>query len=204
MDPGMKSEGEALSHRVPAESNIEVLCSWIILIVHPVAIFFTAMSRKLLLLGNSQSYFTTGSLPPISLSWRQAPWDPRPEFLFSNRTVAVIVLMQHPLGREMGLSFTIAAGPRQCSSQIRLPPGSWPHVTVSDWRLPQPEGPGPHIYIPQEQSGPVIPPSTGFPFRHLLRLAGLQWRYLTPPPHWMSLGNSLVYICLHSCLWFIS
>jgi hypothetical protein len=27
----------------------------------------------------SQSYFTTGDLPPISLSWRQAPWDSRPE-----------------------------------------------------------------------------------------------------------------------------
>jgi hypothetical protein len=28
----------------------------------------------------SQSYFTTGGLPPISLSWRQAIWDSRPEF----------------------------------------------------------------------------------------------------------------------------
>jgi hypothetical protein len=31
----------------------------------------------------SQCYFTTGSLPPINSSWRQAPWDPRSEFLFS-------------------------------------------------------------------------------------------------------------------------
>jgi hypothetical protein len=29
-------------------------------------------------LSQSQSYFTTGGLPPISSSWRQAPWDPRP------------------------------------------------------------------------------------------------------------------------------
>jgi hypothetical protein len=28
----------------------------------------------------SQSYFTTGGLPPISSSWRQAPWDSRPDF----------------------------------------------------------------------------------------------------------------------------
>jgi hypothetical protein len=28
-------------------------------------------------------------------------------------------------------------------------------------------GPGPHIYIPQEQGGPVIPPGTGFPFSRL-------------------------------------
>jgi hypothetical protein len=31
-------------------------------------------------------------------------------------------------------------------------------------RLPQPGGPGPRIYIPQEHCCPVIPPGTGFPF----------------------------------------
>jgi hypothetical protein len=31
----------------------------------------------------SQSYFTTVSLPPISSSWPTAPWDSRPDFLFS-------------------------------------------------------------------------------------------------------------------------
>jgi hypothetical protein len=55
--------------------------------------------------------------------------------------------------------------------------------TVPDSRLPQPGGPGPRIYIPQEQGGPVIPPGTGFPFRRLVQLAGLWWRYSTPPPH---------------------
>jgi hypothetical protein len=30
----------------------------------------------------SQSYFTTGGLPSISSSWREAPWDSRPEFFF--------------------------------------------------------------------------------------------------------------------------
>jgi hypothetical protein len=39
------------------------------------------------------------------------------------------------------------------------------------------------MYIPQEQGGPVIPLGTGFPFRRLLRLAGLWWRYPNPPPH---------------------
>jgi hypothetical protein len=29
------------------------------------------------------SYFMTGNLPPISSSWHQAPWEPRPEFFFS-------------------------------------------------------------------------------------------------------------------------
>jgi hypothetical protein len=31
------------------------------------------------------------------------------------------------------------------------------------------------IYISKEQSGPVIPPGTGFPFHRPLRLAGLRW-----------------------------
>jgi hypothetical protein len=46
----------------------------------------------------------------------------------------------------------------------------------------QPGRPGPRIYIPHEKGGPVIPPGTGFPFRCLLRLAGLWWRYSNPPP----------------------
>jgi hypothetical protein len=78
----------------------------------------------------------------------------------------------------MDPSFTIAAGPRQRShSHVRVPRDSWSHFTVSDSRLPQPGGPGPRNYIPQEQGGPVIPPGTGFPFLRLLRLAELQWRY---------------------------
>jgi hypothetical protein len=51
---------------------------------------------------------------------------------------------------------------------------SGPYFTASDSRLPQPEEPGLRIYIPQEQSGPVIPTSARFPVRHL-RLSGLQW-----------------------------
>jgi hypothetical protein len=48
--------------------------------------------QLLLLQSQSQSYFTTGGLPPISSSWRQAPWEPRQVTLFSNWTLAVIVL----------------------------------------------------------------------------------------------------------------
>jgi hypothetical protein len=84
----------------------------------------------------------------------------------------------------MGLSFTIAAGSRQRShSQVRVPRDLRPYFNVSDSRFPEPRGPGPRIYIPQEHGGPVIPPGTGFPFRRLLRLGGLRWRYSTPPLH---------------------
>jgi hypothetical protein len=47
---------------------------------------------------------------------------------------------------------------------------------------PQPGCPGFCIYTPQWHGGPVIPPETEFSFRHLLRLAGLRWRYSIPPP----------------------
>jgi hypothetical protein len=105
----------------------------------------------------------------------------------------------------MGLSFTTAPGPRQCShSQARVPRDSWSHFALSDWRLPQPGGPGLRIYIPHEWGGPVIPPGTGLPFRHLLRLAKLRWRYSTPPPYvyepertsfnWLSESESDSYI----------
>jgi hypothetical protein len=77
----------------------------------------------------------------------------------------------------MGLSLTIAAGPRQRSdSQVRVPWDSWPHFTISDSRLPKPGEPGPRIYIPQEQHGdPVIPSGNKFHFHRLLWLAGLRW-----------------------------
>jgi hypothetical protein len=84
----------------------------------------------------------------------------------------------------IGLSFTIAADPRQRRHfQVRVPGDSWPYFTDSDSRVPQPGGSGVHIYIPQEQGCPVIPPGTGFPFRRLLRFAGLRWRFSNPPPH---------------------
>jgi hypothetical protein len=61
--------------------------------------------------------------------------------------------------KRRGLPFTIAAGPRQRShSWLRVPRDSWPYFTVSNSRLLQPGGPGPRIYIPQEQVGPAIPP----------------------------------------------
>jgi hypothetical protein len=83
---------------------------------------------------------------------------------------------------RMDLSFTIDTDPRQRShSRVRAPQDSKPHFTVSDSRLPQHGGPGPRIYIPQKEGGPIIPPDIGFPFRRLLQLAGLGWKYWKPP-----------------------
>jgi hypothetical protein len=120
-------------------------------------------------------YFTYGGLPPISSSWWQDPWDPWSLFFPPKWTLAVIVLCDILSDERLGLSFTAAAGPRQRShSQVLVPLDSWSHFAVSDSRLSQPGGPDPRIYIPQEQGGPVIPPGTRFPFRRLLRLAGLR------------------------------
>jgi hypothetical protein len=44
---------------------------------------------------------------------------------------------------------------------------------------PNLKDPGLRIYVPQCQSGSVIPPGTGFPFHCHLRLAGLRWSILT-------------------------
>jgi hypothetical protein len=114
-----------------------------------------------------QTYFMTGGLPPISFSWRHAPWDSRPIFFSQLNTC----------GHSSYVTSSLKRG---------VPRVLWPHFTVSDSRLPQPGGPDPRSYIPQEQGGPIIPPGTGFHFRRLLRLVGLRWRYSTPPPHGIS------------------
>jgi hypothetical protein len=131
----------------------------------------------------SQSYVTTGG-QSASLSCCQAPiWGLRRDFYYCQR-VAGLLMWDAFSGERTGLPFTIAAGLRQRSnSQIRVLRDLWPYFTVSDSTLPQPREPYPHIYIPQEEGGPVIPPGTGLPFRRLLRLAGLRWRYLNTPPH---------------------
>jgi hypothetical protein len=61
------------------------------------------------------------------------------------------------------------------------------------FEIPQTGGPGPRIYIPQEEGGPVTLLGTGTPFRRLLRLAG--WTtYKTPLP------TALPLLCVHSLL----
>jgi hypothetical protein len=67
----------------------------------------------------------------------------------------------------MGLSFTIAAGPRQRShSQIRVSRNSWSHFTASGWILPNLEARSPYLY----------PPGTGWPgynLRHWVPISSL-------------------------------
>jgi hypothetical protein len=121
----------------------------------------------------SQNYVMTEG-QSASLSWCQAPiWALRPDFYY-RETVAIFLMWDALSDERMGLPFTIVAGPRQ-HNHSRAQDGG------KDSRLPPLGAPGSRIYIPQEQFGPVIPPGTGFRFRRLLRLAGLQWRYSNPP-----------------------
>jgi hypothetical protein len=131
----------------------------------------------------SHSYVTTDDYL-ASLSWCQAPiWGKRPDFYYC-QTVVGLLTWGSLFDERTGWLFTIATGPRQCShSWVWVLQDSGPYLIVSNSRLPQPGGLGPHIYIPQEQGGPVIPPGTGFPFCRVLQLAGLRWRYMNPPPH---------------------
>jgi hypothetical protein len=74
------------------------------------------------------------------------------------------------------MSFTTPAGTRQQSFPGPSPAGLM--ITFYCLRFETPtnlEG-----QIPQEQGGPVIPSNTEFPFRRLLRLAGLRSRYSNP------------------------
>jgi hypothetical protein len=120
---------------------------------------------------------------PVCLGVKALIWGLRPDFYFC-QTVAGLLMWGALSDDRTVLPFTIAAGPRQRRHfWVLVPRDSWPYFTVSDSRLLQPGGPGPHIYsdIPQEQGDPVIPPGTGFPSSRLLRPTGLRWRYSNPP-----------------------
>jgi hypothetical protein len=77
----------------------------------------------------------------------------RPDFYYCQTVTGLLML--DALSDER--TCLIAAGPRQRShSRVRVPWYSWSYFTVSDYRLL---------------------------FCRLLWIAGLRWRYSTPPPH---------------------
>jgi hypothetical protein len=59
--------------------------------------------------------------------------------------------------------------------------GAHDHILLFQIRVsPNLDGQVPVFISPQQEGGPVAPPGIAFPFRRLLRLAGLRWRYSTP------------------------
>jgi hypothetical protein len=83
----------------------------------------------------SESYITTDR-QSASLSWNKTPiWGLRPDFYYCH-TVTGLLMWGALSDERTGLSFTTAAGPRQCSYfRVRVPLNSWPYFTVSDSRL---------------------------------------------------------------------
>jgi hypothetical protein len=124
----------------------------------------------------SQSYFTTGGLPPISSSWHRTPWESSAEFFFQLNTCGHCPCVTSTLTRgwvcrlqlllALVSAFILRSESRRTHDHIYC----LTFETSSTW------SPGPRIYIPQEHGGPVIHPGTWFPFSRLLRLAGLRWR----------------------------
>jgi hypothetical protein len=121
----------------------------------------------------SQSYITTDS-QLASLSLCQAPPGAQDQMYVTVRQLRVCWCgtPSHQRGWVCRLQLLLALvgavvlGSKSC--------GTHDHFLLSELRLPQPGGPGPHIYIPQEQGGPIISPDTGFPFDCFLWLAGLK------------------------------
>jgi hypothetical protein len=72
-----------------------------------------------------------------SLSFNKEPtWGLRPDFYYC-QTVAGLLIWSAVSDERTGLSFTIAAGPRQRShSPVRVPWDSRPYFTLSHSRLP--------------------------------------------------------------------
>jgi hypothetical protein len=124
---------------------------------------------------DSQIYFTTGGLPPINSSWRQASSDSRPKIFQLN-------ICGHSLYAFLMRVWVCWPSPVQSFSGPSI---VGLMTTFYSLRLetPQPGGPCPCTYIPPEEGGQLIPPGTGFHFCRLLRLAGLRWTCLNPPPH---------------------
>jgi hypothetical protein len=118
----------------------------------------------------SQSYVTTDG-QSASLSWCQAPsWAKDQIFVTLS---CGFVEVRYPFWREEGVCplqlLLVLAREVILGSESRW---THDHMLLSQIRdSPNIEGQIP-AFIPQEQDGPVMPPSTGFPFCPLLRLAG--------------------------------
>jgi hypothetical protein len=117
----------------------------------------------------SWSEFTTDS-QSVSQSWCQTPiWNPRPisispwNFLW---TVVVLLFCSAHSDERTGLKFTVQflLGLARTVTFTLKSRRTHGHILLSHLRLLQPGGPGPRIYISQEQGGSVIPPGTAFPF----------------------------------------
>jgi hypothetical protein len=113
----------------------------------------TSITRTRSLRSRSHSYFTIDS-QSVCLGIEH-PCGTCNQILFSVgmllSEICGLVSMGHPLWREDGSA--ICSVITLWSELLR----TWNHTSLSHLRLPQPGGPGSHIYIPHQQGGPVTP-----------------------------------------------
>jgi hypothetical protein len=121
----------------------------------------------------SQSYFTRGGLPLIRLGVK--PFATHDQYFFQLNTC----------GYSPNVTSSLTRGP-VCRLQLLLvlanavtlgsgSRGTHDHILIRDSH--NLECQPPRIDIPLDQGGPVVPLGIGFPFRRVLRLGGLRWRY---------------------------
>jgi hypothetical protein len=105
----------------------------------------------------SQSHFTTGGLPPISSSWRQAPWDSRPVFFSELNICGHSPYVTSSLTRGWVCRFSCCWSSPGHSFSGPSPVGLMTTFYSLGFETPPTWSPGPRVYIPQKQGGPVIP-----------------------------------------------
>jgi hypothetical protein len=120
----------------------------------------------------SQCYLTTDN-QSASLSWCQTTIRARDQFFFLLeiffRQLRVCYFVSPSLMRGRVCNLLLLQGLVSTVALQSESHGTQDHILLSQFlRLLQPGGPGPRIYIPQEQGGPVIPLGIGFPLGHLL------------------------------------
>jgi hypothetical protein len=110
---------------------------------------------------HSSSRYSATDGQSASSSWCQAPHlSPTTRFLLLS-DICGLHIVEHPPWREDGSVIYLY-------NSLSLS-GSSPTELMTTfycliWYSPNLVGPGPHMYIPQEQGGPVIPPGPMFPF----------------------------------------
>jgi hypothetical protein len=126
---------------------------------------FLSHSSKMLALyhpqsqSQSQSYFTTGGLTPISPSWPQAPWDPRPVFCGYSPYVTSSLTREWVCSLQLLLVLASAVILRS------EPRGTHDHILLSQTRdSPNLEG---HVFVsisPRNRVAQLYPQTLGSPF----------------------------------------
>jgi hypothetical protein len=151
-------------------------------------------------LSRESMYLTTDS-QSASLSWCQATIMARDQLFFLleifRRQLRVSYFMAPSLTRGQVCDFLFLVGLASAAPLGSESRAIQYHILLSQFlRLPSLES-RVTVFISPRDKVAQLHPGTGFPFRRLLRLAGLRWRYSNQPPHGLTVysGRSSVWVC---------